>query len=92
MRLIQTETGELAQLSPRERQVGELLALGMSNKAIGFRLQISPHTVKGRIAGMREKLKLDNRVQLALWIHCHPKSLTGLAVPVALALPAELTA
>ncbi len=87
MRLIVAVVGKLAQLSPRERQVGRLLAHGASNKAIGHSLGMAVSTVKGHLAHMCAKLGLANRVQLCAWLLMHPESVEGLAVPAALVLP-----
>lgn len=87
MRIIVSVRGRLAQLSPREREVGRLLAHGSSNKDIAFSLRISTSTVKGHIARMMRKLTLVNRVQLSVWIVEHPEAVDGTAVEIALVLP-----
>jgi DNA-binding NarL/FixJ family response regulator len=48
-------------LTPREVQVLELLAEGLSNKAIAARLGISDQTVKFHIASLSSKLGAANR-------------------------------
>jgi DNA-binding NarL/FixJ family response regulator len=48
-------------LTPREQQVLELLAEGLSNKAIADRLQISDQTVKFHVASVCAKLGAVNR-------------------------------
>lgn len=88
MKNIATLTGRLVQLSPREREVGRLLARGSTNKSIGYELHISPNTVKNVLFKMGSKLELSNRVRLASWILLNPESLAGLAVEPALVLPA----
>ena len=50
-------------LTPRERDVLELLAEGMSNKAIAARLQISDQTVKFHVASISGKLGASNRTE-----------------------------
>lgn len=87
MRIIGTVRGSLAQLSPRECEVGRLLVDGQSNKAIAFSLQISVSTVKGHLERMMRKLTLANRVQLSVWLVSHPESVSGVAVEVASAHP-----
>jgi DNA-binding NarL/FixJ family response regulator len=52
---------EVEQLTPREVQVLELLAEGMSNKAIAARLGISDQTVKFHVASISGKLGAANR-------------------------------
>jgi DNA-binding NarL/FixJ family response regulator len=56
-------------LTPREEQVLELLADGLSNKGIGARLGISDQTVKFHVASIAGKLGAESRtaiVRLAL--------------------------
>lgn len=50
-------------LTPRERDVLELLAEGMSNKAIAARLRISDQTVKFHVASISGKLGASNRTE-----------------------------
>jgi DNA-binding NarL/FixJ family response regulator len=52
-------------LSPRERQVLELVAEGRTNKAIAEHLSVSPNTVKSHVTSLLTKLQADSRVQLA---------------------------
>jgi DNA-binding NarL/FixJ family response regulator len=48
-------------LTPRERQVLQLLAQGASNKAIARRLDITPHTAKFHVAAIIAKLGATGR-------------------------------
>ena len=50
-------------LTPREHQVLELLAEGLSNKAIARRLGISDQTVKFHVASIGGKLGAQNRTE-----------------------------
>jgi two-component system, NarL family, nitrate/nitrite response regulator NarL len=52
-----------ASLTPRERQVLELLVEGLSNKQIARRLRISPHGVKRHVSNVLAKLNCPNRTQ-----------------------------
>ncbi len=57
--------GNTAGLSPREREVADLVAAGFSNKAIAERLRISAKTVEKNITAIYDKLGVSKRVQLA---------------------------
>ncbi len=50
-------------LTPRELEVLEQLASGLSNKAIGARLGISDQTVKFHVASITGKLSVTNRTE-----------------------------
>ncbi len=52
-------------LSPREVVVLRLIADGHGNKAIGWRLSISEHTVRAHVRSILGKLEVSNRVQAA---------------------------
>ena len=65
------DPGPLASLSPREREVLELVAEGRSNKAIAERLDLSERGVQKHVTGIFAKLGLsagedDNRRILAV--------------------------
>lgn len=51
----------LASLTPREREVLELLAQGMTNKEIADALVISPNTVKRHLQAVFQKLNVTTR-------------------------------
>lgn len=53
----------LAVLTPREREVLELMAEGGSNHAIGERLVISQRAVEKHVTGIFEKLELPSEAQ-----------------------------
>lgn len=55
------------QLTPREREVLELLTKGLTNKEIGAALSISDNTVRNRLRNILEKLHLENRVQVVAY-------------------------
>ena len=59
--------GDLAQLSPREREVLQHVARGYTYKEIGARLFISVKTVETHVSAVLRKLQLVNRHQLARW-------------------------
>jgi DNA-binding CsgD family transcriptional regulator/tetratricopeptide (TPR) repeat protein len=54
----------VAVLSPREREVGELVASGHSNDEVAQILHISPRTVEKHVSSALEKLNLRSRLQL----------------------------
>jgi two-component system nitrate/nitrite response regulator NarL len=56
----------LAELSPRERQILELIAQGASNKEIARTLSIAETTVKVHVQHILRKLNLSSRVQAAV--------------------------
>ena len=58
-------------LTPRERDILQLLAQGRENSAIAAELVISPATVKTHVAHLLDKLSLDNRVQAAVFAVRH---------------------
>ena len=57
-----------ARLTPREREIAQLVADGLSNKLIAQRLNIEVATVKCHIHHMLDKLKFHRRSNLALWV------------------------
>ena len=60
-------SGDRDALSPREREVLQLVAKGMNNKDIGAALFIGERTVKTHISHMLAKLDLNDRTQLAVY-------------------------
>ena len=54
-------------LSSRELEVTDLVAAGLSNKAIASRLHLSVRTVESHVRHVLAKVGLDNRTQLATW-------------------------
>ena len=53
--------------SPREREVGGLLALGHTNQEIAEKLGISVRTVESQRASLMRKLGLSTRAELVRW-------------------------
>ena len=56
-----------AGLSARELEVADLVAGGLTNKAIASRLHLSVRTVESHVRHVLAKVGLDNRTQLATW-------------------------
>jgi DNA-binding CsgD family transcriptional regulator len=67
-------TSDLSSLSPRERDVFDLLAGGATNSEIAEQLFLSVYTVKSHVASILAKLGLRDRVQVVLYAH-HPAGL-----------------
>ncbi len=58
------KASRLGQLTPRERDVAQLAAGGLTNRDIASRLFISPETVKATMKSIFQKLGMRSRVQL----------------------------
>ena len=53
-------------ITPRQRQVIELIAAGCSNEEVGERLGISPRTAKAHCDVLRQKLGVSRRRQIPI--------------------------
>ena len=56
-------------MTKRERQVIELISEGLTNKEIGWKLHLSPFTVKSHVHNILEKLAIHNRIEIAKFAH-----------------------
>lgn len=65
--LDQQEEDPIEQLTPREMEVLEALARGMSNREIADLLYITEHTVKKHVYQILDKLNFHDRTQAALY-------------------------
>lgn len=59
--------GGISRLTPREGEVVQLLAEGMSTKEISLKLQLTEHTVRNYLSNVYDKLGVSSRVELALY-------------------------
>lgn len=59
---------EDVRMTPREREVIELIGEGLSNKEIAERLDIASHTVKSHVRNVMDKLALHTRLQIAAYV------------------------
>jgi DNA-binding NarL/FixJ family response regulator len=72
-RVLDMLTGTLAPkefydgLTPREIEILKLVAEGMANKQIAYRLKISEKTVRNHVSNTYEKLKIVDRSQAVLY-------------------------
>ncbi|MCC2276964.1 LuxR C-terminal-related transcriptional regulator [Streptomyces sp. ET3-23] len=55
-------------LTRRQRQVAELVALGLTNRAIARRLGISEWTAVNHVRQVLKKLEVSSRVEVASWV------------------------
>ena len=63
----QNESDAIA-LTPRESDILELIAQGLSNKMIARNLDIAESTVKVHVKHLLKKLNLKSRVEAAVWV------------------------
>jgi DNA-binding NarL/FixJ family response regulator len=65
----QSRSFESPRMTPREREVIDLIASGCNNKEISAKLQVATHTVKSHVRNIMEKLTLHTRLQIAAYAH-----------------------
>lgn len=61
----------LASLTPRETEIAKWVGMGASNRKIAEQLNISERTVKAHLGVIFRKMKVNDRLQLALYINRH---------------------
>ena len=57
-----------AALTPRESEIAELVAEGLTNRQIAARLTISQRTAEGHVEKVLTKLGFTSRAQIAAWV------------------------
>jgi len=71
----QTAPAIADRLTPREREVADLLGEGLSNKQIAGRLCIEVPTVKNHVHNILRKFEVERRGQAAAYLRMRPSSL-----------------
>jgi DNA-binding NarL/FixJ family response regulator len=66
-----TSSAELDELTPREREVLQLIARGYMYKEIAARLHLSIKTVESHVSSVLRKLQLSTRHELTRWATQH---------------------
>ena len=66
-----TSSAELDELTPREREVLQLIARGYMYKEIAARLNLSVKTVESHVSSVLRKLQLSTRHELTRWATQH---------------------
>jgi DNA-binding NarL/FixJ family response regulator len=61
----------LKHLTPRERQISQLVGEGSCNKEIARRLNISQRTVKAHLTSIFSKLQIPDRLRLGIFLSNH---------------------
>jgi DNA-binding CsgD family transcriptional regulator len=59
--------GRAGVLTPREEQVAELVAEGLSNRQIAHRLRMAERTAENHVTHILTKLGFDSRARVAAW-------------------------
>ncbi|MBB6121630.1 response regulator [Nocardiopsis algeriensis] len=68
LRGAQSEPDPLAELTPQERQILDLIGEGLTNRQIGERLYLAEKTVKNYVSALLAKLDLKRRTQAAVLV------------------------
>ena len=69
------------QLTDRERRLVRILASGATNREIAARLGLREQTVKNRLSEIYDKLRLRNRLELAIYAASMAAAETGRSEP-----------
>jgi len=73
--LTESQKSVMESLTDREREILELLAQGLSNKAIAARLYLSIRTVEGHLANIYSRLSVHSRTEAMLVAVKIPKNI-----------------
>jgi len=68
--------GDEARLTPRESEIAELVAEGLTNREIAERLVMARRTAEGHVAHILGKLNFTSRAQLASWVAAQREGVT----------------
>ena len=68
METVKHQARALANLTPREEQILELVAAGNSNKEVARLLNLQEKTIKHNMTRILQKLKLRNRTEAAIYL------------------------
>ena len=74
---VANDTGDAVALTPREREIAELVGEGLTNKDIAARLVISSRTAEGHVEHILNKLSFTSRAQVAVWVAEHRETASG---------------
>lgn len=66
-----SERREIEDLTPREREVLDLVGQGLANKQISRRLGIKEKTVKAHLSNVFQRIGVSDRTSAALWAARH---------------------
>jgi DNA-binding NarL/FixJ family response regulator len=66
-----TSESNAVKLTPREREILQLVAEGYSNAQLARMLWVSHETVKFHLSNIYEKLEVRNRTEATRWAHVH---------------------
>jgi len=61
-----SKLAQSVKMTRRESEIVELIAEGLANKEIAYKLNLSIHTVKSHVHNILEKMALNSRVQIAI--------------------------
>ena len=61
------DTAPAVALTPRELEIADLVARGLTNREVASRLFLSERTAQNHVQHILDKLDLPNRSQIALW-------------------------